>query len=654
MSAMIKHLFLITLGIITMMSLSTFNALAQTEDTLGTTLVEGRLIEEKLSAELAEYGHQVQVIQGETLAKLGYSDINEALAKLVPSLILINKSRGDYNSFRMNGNSGVLWLVDGIRVNNRLYGSAYVDTIGIHMIERVEVLVGGEGLFYGTDSTSGVVNIITKKPTPELSGEVGVAYGTYNFSDFYGYVSSGINGHNFLFFASRDAWKGFDPFPERAYILSNNFDPVTRSYDRLNIGVKYTHEFNLEGHNNLYFSLQRNSGKFDNHTPSYHSRVNDREEYIGVLKWDHDVTPNYSYYIKAYYHSWWTKYTRVNLQYQYAGIDELWGYQDWGINILNSIRTDSEHEFLIGLDYQNYWAMDDVWRISAMHEQVWAIFAQFRPHFSFKEDWKLAIGARYNHTDGGSSFIWNISSRLPIISEDRLYLRANIGTSFTLPTAENLFLDEPSGKGNPNLKPQESLAANVGIGTKQRYFDFELGGFYERVKDRIRLDANSVFENAKGYTRVRGYSIIANIYPVDGLVFSGSYVSQRYQEENNGVKSDAPLGNFPLEYAKLSMQWDGKFDDYRYGIGIYNTWMGDIYSSTGRINFGNYWLTDINLYFAPTEKLRITLSLGNVFDTEYSYSLARIADSTEPGGYYYYAAPIGVPFTITGGISYTF
>ncbi len=42
----------------------------------------------------------------------------------------------------------VLWLVDGVRVNNRLYsGTLPLDTLPAHMIDRIEVLEGGQGRF---------------------------------------------------------------------------------------------------------------------------------------------------------------------------------------------------------------------------------------------------------------------------------------------------------------------------------------------------------------------------------------------------------------------------------------------------------------------------------------------------------------------------
>ena len=51
--------------------------------------------------------------------------------------------------------SDVLWLVDGIRINNRLYGGTTpLDTLPASMVERIEVLNGGQALFYGTRAPS--------------------------------------------------------------------------------------------------------------------------------------------------------------------------------------------------------------------------------------------------------------------------------------------------------------------------------------------------------------------------------------------------------------------------------------------------------------------------------------------------------------------
>jgi vitamin B12 transporter len=637
-------------------------AIAQTAEPLSPLIVEGRQIEEKLSAELAEYGHQVVVIQGEDILKQGYSDINEALAKMVPGLIIVPKSRGDYTNFWMNGNRNILWLMDGVRLNNRLYGSAYVDTIGIHMIDRVEVLIGGEGLFYGTDSSSGVVNVITKKATEYLSGEIGGAVGTKGFHDSWATISAGIGRHRFLLSAAYDAWDGFLPFEARRYEIASNRDPVKRGYDRSNITLKYETELHLEGNNSLSVSIARNDGAFPNLGVANHINVNHRLEHVGILKWDHDVTPNYSYYLKGYFHSWWTKYDVQNLQYQWTSWKKVWGYEDWGINFLNSLRFDAGHELLFGYEFQSYWAKDYFLVILPQHEQVHAVFAQFRPKFSFWEGWNLALGARYNFTNVQDSFIWNVSSKMPILGDDRLFLRANIGTSFILPNAEQLHADQPTYRGNPDLKPQSSLSATVGLSSYTEMFDFDLGVFLERVTNRMFLDTQTpkrVFQNA-GRSEIRGGIISVKARPVAGLALSASFIKQGAEEVSNlGVKTHRISGQ-PNEFLKLGMQYDGEFGGgQKFGIGIYSTWMGHVYGNYsqlgGWVSYGDYWLADANLYYKPVDSVRITLSLSNVFDTQYSTGTPTYtADPESPQGYRLFANPLGAPFTATLGVSYSF
>lgn len=127
--------------------------------------VVGRQLEEKLSTELAEYGHKVVVIDSEALTKSGYVTVSQALANMVPGFYLRSSARSS-RTMRLNGSSNFLMLLDGVRLNNRMFGStASPDAIGIHMVDHIEVLFGGEGLFYGTDATAGVINIVTKKPT---------------------------------------------------------------------------------------------------------------------------------------------------------------------------------------------------------------------------------------------------------------------------------------------------------------------------------------------------------------------------------------------------------------------------------------------------------------------------------------------------------
>jgi len=118
---------------------------------------------------------------------------------LVPGLHIRPKNgQFDYFDASLQGSRGseILWLIDGVRITNRLYnGTSPLDTIPSHMVERIEVLKGGQGIFYGTQSVGGVVNVVTKSFQNEADGAIGT---TVNSNDGYGvngYFRGGNNGH---------------------------------------------------------------------------------------------------------------------------------------------------------------------------------------------------------------------------------------------------------------------------------------------------------------------------------------------------------------------------------------------------------------------------------------------------------------------------
>ena len=109
-----------------------------------------------------------------------FVDAGQALQFLAPGLFLTPKSGAfDYVQVSLQGarTSEVLFLTDGVRINNRLYASTSpLDSIPSNMIERVEVLKGGQSLYYGTQAVGGIVNVVTRGFSRETDGafEAGV------------------------------------------------------------------------------------------------------------------------------------------------------------------------------------------------------------------------------------------------------------------------------------------------------------------------------------------------------------------------------------------------------------------------------------------------------------------------------------------------
>jgi iron complex outermembrane receptor protein len=62
----------------------------------------------------------------------------------------------------------------------------------LNNIERVEVLKGPQGTLFGRNATGGLVHVITKDPSAELTGKLSLSYGNYNTLTTKAYLSSGI------------------------------------------------------------------------------------------------------------------------------------------------------------------------------------------------------------------------------------------------------------------------------------------------------------------------------------------------------------------------------------------------------------------------------------------------------------------------------
>ena len=159
---------------------SSVHAQSQAASGGDSVVVLGTRIEESIPMDLQQYGNRVEVITGAQLRQGGFNDVTQALQMLVPGLYVAPKNGAfDYVQASLQGsrNSEILWLVDGVRIANRLYNNTSpLDTIPAHMIERVEILKGGQGIFYGTQSVSGVVNVVTRSFSDATDARVGVGF----------------------------------------------------------------------------------------------------------------------------------------------------------------------------------------------------------------------------------------------------------------------------------------------------------------------------------------------------------------------------------------------------------------------------------------------------------------------------------------------
>ncbi len=123
----------------------------------------------------------VSIIPQRELQALKYPTIVEALRGL-PGVYAWNDRSYQAIGFRGLGRLGsygnrVLVLVDGHPMNDDWLGSSYVGydaRVGLDDVERIEVVRGPGSVLYGTNAFSGVVNVVTRRPTRK-GGEAGLS-----------------------------------------------------------------------------------------------------------------------------------------------------------------------------------------------------------------------------------------------------------------------------------------------------------------------------------------------------------------------------------------------------------------------------------------------------------------------------------------------
>ncbi len=129
-----------------------------------------------------QLGVALSVITGEDFKTYHYSTVDDAFRNIPGVNVTQLGSYGKTSSLSIRGANAnqVLILVDGVRVSSPTLGQTDLSDISPDLIDRIEVIRGGQATLYGADAIGGVVNIITKKGTGPFSAIVENTGGNYD------------------------------------------------------------------------------------------------------------------------------------------------------------------------------------------------------------------------------------------------------------------------------------------------------------------------------------------------------------------------------------------------------------------------------------------------------------------------------------------
>ena len=618
-------------------------------------------LEQTLPQELAKYGNRLTTVTAQDIQNRGYTDVGQVLQTSVPGLSLIPQSGPfGYNIASLQGSrpGEILYLIDGVRISNRLYNTTPpLDTVPAHMVERIELLEGGQGLFYGTQAIAGVINIVTRAPTDALTGRLEAAYDTNEAISLNAYGSQGSGGHRFLIFASHDEAKGYKVFSDSQ--VQPSLADLHRGYRMTSGGLKY--DVDITDALRFSASWTHTQGHAELARPNLVTEnFNHRNEEVVWAKLDFEASDTLGFYVKGYWHDWDSHFNQTNTGPAGPVVvsdKEKWQFEDYGLNLLGRAVLRPGLELWGGYDVQRYGGFDDVLIILPRKETTHAVFAQLRVNPEMIPGAHLAAGFRHNMAKtSDDATIWNVSGQFDI--NDNLFVRATGGTSFRLPDAESLFAQDPLNNGevgNPDLKPERAETLNASIGAQGGGWRGELIAFWRETEDLISLAGDTpdpdvlTFINLDDKVKARGFQLVVNGELNEWVSVEASYTHARTRQSG----SDLQLVGVPEDYGLVAV--DIEEPGGAYGGGAVVNYTGNIFenvaSGIGRTGRGDHVVVDFNAWVQVGEKGRFSLRLENAFDEDYATLIRRFFTD---GGAAFAGRFRGVPRALHLSYAYSF
>lgn len=509
---------------------------------------------------LSEAPSMVSVITAEDIRTYGYRTLADIL-RSVRGLNVSNDRNYSYlNPRGLSGaddyNSAVLLLLDGYRLNENVYGGAYIGTefiLDVDLIERVEYMSGPGSAVYGSNAFYGVVNVITRRGASvggvEASAEAG-SYGTAKGRLSYGERHK--SGLDVLVSASGYGSEGQTLyFPEFSGVAENLDDDHARQFFfRLN-SAALTFE---AGYSNRTKSIPTASFLQVFNAPG--SRTTDAQQFIN-LRYDEKLTPTLDLATGIHYGRY--DYTGF-YQYSYGTNKDITVGEWWGADLRLQSRAFAHHKLIAGLEYRNDFRREqqnfDVNPyLLYLHDEhgrrSYGLYVQ--DEWALGKDTLLNAGLRH---DGTTESRDSTNPRIALIQKLGSATTAKFlyGTAFRAPNAYELYYATIGGSylTNPNLKPETIATSEASL---EHYFGSHLrllGSLFSyHTRDMILLAAvgpNFQFQNLARVS-TRGAEAELEYRWSAGARLRASYTRQEAVDDT----TDQWLKDSPRHLAKLNL-----------------------------------------------------------------------------------------------------
>src|SRR4051812_11684607 len=202
---------IVAASICSILTLSSRDAEAQSPDTgrLGTVVVSASKVPRPADA----LTQAVTVLSGDDLRARGVTRVTDALREVPGAMLVQSGSYGALTSLFLRGGESryTKVLIDGVPVNAP-GGSFDFSHLTTDNIDRIEIVRGPASVLYGADAVTGIVQIFTRRGSPDRKLSLGGRGGTYHSLDVDADASGPSPLGAFSLGAARHSTDGVLPF----------------------------------------------------------------------------------------------------------------------------------------------------------------------------------------------------------------------------------------------------------------------------------------------------------------------------------------------------------------------------------------------------------------------------------------------------------
>lgn len=155
---------------------------------------------QKRTENIQEVPISITAIEPTKIENVGYRELND-ITEFIPNMrMTTTNDSGSIISLRGVGAASRSIGFDsrvGLYLDGVYLGQSLANNQDIFDLERIEVLRGPQGTLFGKNNVAGAIHLISKKPTDEFSGRIGLGLGNYDLQQVNAIINTPLSDNIF-------------------------------------------------------------------------------------------------------------------------------------------------------------------------------------------------------------------------------------------------------------------------------------------------------------------------------------------------------------------------------------------------------------------------------------------------------------------------